>query len=191
MSQFWVTGAAAVFAGTGAGGALQYLGFCEQGVTISLTSLHEDVHADYAGGVPVDLQYMGDVAEIETNLIKYDEVPYQKIISKLPNILGNPNQVPGVIPAGAIGSLMIQQQLAVRLLIYGVYTGAAAFPGMQSVYNFYAACPVGPLNVASSTRVKRPRIQWRAVPTWVLNTQTGYTTGTLYDNSVVGMPVFD
>ena len=70
---YHVQGPALIKTGTGAAGALESLGYSEDGVEISVREYREPVRTDVAGpAVPADLQHMGADAIIRARLSAYD-----------------------------------------------------------------------------------------------------------------------
>lgn len=79
---FTVNGTALVSVGTGAAGALETLGYTQDGVDIEITELTEDIITDVMGRAPQDVQSMGMTARIVVSLIAMDRTVLAKVTGK-------------------------------------------------------------------------------------------------------------
>ncbi len=79
---FAVNGAALVYVGTGAAGALELLGYTDSGVDMDVQELTADIMSDVFGQAPHDVQYMGKTARIVANLIAMDRTILAKITGR-------------------------------------------------------------------------------------------------------------
>lgn len=98
---------------TGAANALEQLGFSEDGVRVTENAFYSDVHTDQNGGTegpPGDIQYFGEVHNVEMTLTRYDDVIVDKL---LPKVRG------GTVGATSTpGTLMAQDGKGFRLLLH-------------------------------------------------------------------------
>jgi hypothetical protein len=192
-TQFYSTGPAMLYVGTAGGGALEFLGFSEDGVNITLNGHFENVNADYAGPVlPADVQFMGEEGFIEATLTRFSDVILDKLLVRLSNsVSGNPGNA-GSIGFNLLGSFMVQAGYAFRLLVYGIYQpNTVQYPNMVAVYNFYQAFLFENAQIPISIRAKRPRIVCRAIPQFTIAASGGNATNVsyiLYDKTTTGMP---
>ena len=80
---FTVNGPALFYTGTGAVGALELLGYTENGVDVRITEHSEPVMTDIFGTqIPHDFQDMGMSAEVRVPLIAMDRTVFLKVIGK-------------------------------------------------------------------------------------------------------------
>ena len=80
---YMVNGTAFVYVGTGAGNALQLLGYTDQGVEMSVDEFKEPIMTDlYGNRVPQDYQDMGMSARITVNLIACDRTVLASVIGR-------------------------------------------------------------------------------------------------------------
>jgi len=113
------------------------LGYSQDGVQLQLIAAFEDIISDFGGpAVPVDSQFMGEQGYVSMTLNKYDESVLQKCAGRR---LGA-SVVPGAIEANGIGSLMIAEAYAYRLLLMFPYSTKSFQSGnMVPCYLFGAA----------------------------------------------------
>jgi hypothetical protein len=94
---FTVNGSAVVSVGTGAAGALETLGYTDQGVDIDIQELTEDILTDVSGRSPQDVQLMGMTARIIVNLIAMDRTVFAKITGRGDRSTVGQTSTPGTI----------------------------------------------------------------------------------------------
>jgi hypothetical protein len=177
---FRVTGPVQIFVGTGADGALQFLGWSETGVRVTLNGEFEDVLCDIGGPkIGTDVIYQGIDAHITCDVIKYDEAVLTALQARVFS------GTSGGIAANTIGALMVSQSQGQRLLLNCPYS--TIYNDMIAAYNFLATYLEGPVDVETGTKVKKARCVWRAIPVWAA---TG-GTATLWNTSTTGMPSLD
>ncbi len=83
VNTYCTFGSALVWTGTGTAGALELLGYTEQGVDIDITENKEELMTDLMGSkTPQDFQDMGMIARIVAPLIAVDTAVLNKIIGK-------------------------------------------------------------------------------------------------------------
>lgn len=190
MSQFYVPGPARIFAGVGAAGALEFLGFSMDGAMIAIQPRFDDVFSDLGGpAVPEDVQFLGHDARITFQLSRFNAGTFHKVRQFLPGMAG---AVDGGMPNYSIGSLLKAEGLAMRLLVRATYgptsPGAkAAYATQRGVYNFPLAYPAEVIETPVSVRTQLPRMTFRAFPDFISD-QGGYT---LYNDSAAGEPAID
>lgn len=175
-AQLWVNGPAAVQVGTGSAGALQHLGFTENGVRISFDAKFEDIHTDISGPmIPHDVQMMGEQAYITLDMNKFDEVVLEHLMVRMATAtyIAAYSSLPGRPGSKAIGTLMQTESAVVRLLINAPYASKAVFfnsstgDEMPLAYNFPTCYPMDAIDLDPvGLRVKKVRIIMRAVPAW-------------------------
>lgn len=180
---FEVAGPCQWFCGTGASGALEFLGWCEGETRVSFAGAEDEIRTDLGGpAIPSDVQWMGEQAFISGDLSRWDKTVLRKIKSRLP---GSGSAVSGGAYAfGAMGALMLAEGYAMRFLVRGGYSAKNLNAGDPPLYNFLAAWPSNNLDTGLSTRASRFRMTMRAIP--VLD----YTTGAsvLYNNVTGTLP---
>jgi hypothetical protein len=79
---FCVNGTALVSVGTGSAGALETLGYTDQGVDIEIEELTNDIITDVMGMAPQEVQSMGMIARITVPLIAVDRTVLAKITGR-------------------------------------------------------------------------------------------------------------
>jgi len=80
---YWVTGPSLVYVGTGSAGALELLGFTENGADIEVTKHYADVLTDIFGPLtPQDIQDFGEVAQVTAPLIAVDRTVLNKAMNR-------------------------------------------------------------------------------------------------------------
>ena len=166
-SQLYVPGPVQIFTGTGGAGAYQFLGWSEQETGTRFASRWEDVHSDVSGPmVPHDVQYMGEEAYVSVTLTRYVESVLTTMSARLPGL------TPGAMASGQLGSLMLGENFAVKLLLFCPYSAKTVFSTtMVPGYVFSAGWLMDDFEVPLSVRVKKPRLVFRCVP--VINVVTG------------------
>lgn len=179
-----VAGPCAWYVGSGAAGALEFLGWCEGETRVSLVGAEDEIRTDLGGPAnPTDVQWMGEQAFVSGDLSRWDKAVLRKLKSRLPG--GGSAVSGGSYAFGALGSLMIAEGYAVRFLIRGGYAASKSFnAGDPPIYNFLAAWPGTNFDVGLSTRASRFRMTMRAIP------KLDFTTGNsvLYNLDVSGLP---
>lgn len=127
--------------------------------------------------VPFDTQFMAQDALIHADLTKFNENVMQLVQTAISG---------GTLGAGsttAIGSLMVAESNAYRLLLYPPYL-AKTFETDMPAYNFLEAYLVDSNDIEISSGVKKVRCVWRAIPQW--NEASGGWT--LFNTSATGKP---
>lgn len=139
------------------GSSLASYGYTEDGAQLAIQAGFEDVHADDAGPfMPADIQWMGQVAQITLNMIRYEKSIADIIESFIRSGTG------GTITSANIGTLMLAGSKYMQLKVAPV----AARSGLSAElpYTFGCCWPVDSINFNMGTRVTRRREIWRAVP---------------------------
>ena len=165
MSNIFVPGAAEIHVGTLANGALQFLGWSEAGVKISIQPFWEDVKTDLGGPMrATDVQRMGEQAIISLDL---------KIINFAAWLSIADGGLGGQTAAGDTGALMLGEGNAYRLLVFRPKSQTARNKrlGMIPCYNFFTAWMVGPDDIDNSMRAMKQRCVFRAIDSVVTATQ--------------------
>lgn len=135
------------------------LGYCEDGVQISLFPRYDDIYSDDMGGrggVPTDSQFLGATASIRCLFTKYEK-------TRLDNVGGYSqaaltNNTKGLLPV--LGSFVRQDSLAATLILVGV----------NELLTFETAFLRGNYEINSGTRMRRYLCDFEA---WL--NQTDYT----------------
>ena len=178
MSQGYVPGPLRIFVGTGTSAAYEFLGYTQDGVQLQLLAAYEDIMSDFGGpAIPVDSQFMGEHGYISATLNKYNESVLQKLAARRQGVGGS--VVAGRIESNGLGSLMVAEAYAVKILLLCPYA-AKTFQSSSIVpcYEFSAGWLHDDFTVPLSVRLKAPRIILRVVPVW--NAAT--LSATLYTN---------
>jgi hypothetical protein len=179
-SGVWVAGPCELHVGVKVGGALAFAGWSLEGFRVRITPLWRPVHADLAGDMPLDMQFMGEMATITGDLAVWDELVLQACQSR-----GNPYAgVPGLMTAGYVGGLMVTEGAAYRTLLYPGFWNVKPTAGPP--YNFLRSFLHGPDDISPiGTRQKRFRVVYQALSLY------GPLDGswTLYNRDVSGKPV--
>ncbi len=183
MSQIFVAGPCEIHCGVGSAGALAFLGWSETGVRVSENPEWDDVPADLSGSrVPYDVQFMGTQAYVSFDLKVWGMDVYNRIAARW-NPFGA--GVPGFMPYGTIGELMIAEGAAFRLLVYPPYKDLK--PGVMGTmrsYNFTKAWLAGPDDINPiGTRAMKIRMIFRAI---MARDQFG--NWLLYNDDATGKP---
>ena len=80
---YWATGPALVYSGTGSVGALELLGFAQNGCEVEITKNYEQIMTDIFGPMtPQELQDFGEVAIITCPLIAVDRTVLAKVMGR-------------------------------------------------------------------------------------------------------------
>lgn len=182
MAQVFVAGPAEIHCGVASGGGLAFLGWSESGVRISENPEWDDVPADLSGSrVPFDVQDMSSQAYISCDLKVWNMAVYNQIAARF---RPQDQNDPGFIPFGAVGSLMLAEGSAYRLLIYPPYIAKPAMATLRP-YNFYAGWLAGPDDINPfGTKAMKVRTIFRSIP--VYNPQNGNFG--LYNADASGKP---
>ena len=181
MSQLFVTGPAEIYVGAG-GSGLEFLGYTDEGVRIQLQGAFEDVFADLGGRrVPIDSLFMGEQAVMTCNLIRFNELVYKHCAKRIPS-----QSARGTYLSNKVGTLMIQEAEAYRVLIDAPYRSKTAFLTMEA-YNFPTAWLDAGTDIGTGTKAKTINCIFRALPAYSL----ANTNFPLYNNSVTGKPSVD
>lgn len=180
MSQTYVAGPCQVHVGTGSAGALEFLGWSVDGVAPRIQAMHEDIYSDFSGpSAPDDISYFPGVGITSIQLVRYNESIAQKLLGWLPS------NAAGSVAQYDVGSLMIAEGKAIRVLFYSPYASSkAAMNGMLGVMNFPTSYPVGDFSIPLSSRARRLPITFRHVVQW--DHVAG--TGILFNSSTAGIP---
>lgn len=98
---FMVNGSALLYTGTGGGGALELLGYTDNGVRMRVIENYSDIISDVFGPMtPHDIQQMGMVANISVPLIACDRSVLAKVTGRSNRAavgqIGTPGLVMGV-----------------------------------------------------------------------------------------------
>lgn len=135
------------------------LGFCEDGVNISVFPKYADIFSDDMGGregVPSDSQFLGATAAVRLMFTKYNKT-YMDNLSCFSQAALTSN-AKGLVPA--LGSFVRQDGLSAVLLLAGTY---------ESI-SFATAFPRGGWEINSGTKYRRYIVDFEA---WL--NQTDYT----------------
>lgn len=137
----------------------QQLGYCEDGVQVSVFPRYSDIFSDDMGGregVPTDSQFLGATASIRLMLTKYQKEICDRLSSFTQASL--PAGTKGLLPV--IGSFVRQDALYAALLLSGV----------NESMNFPIAFMRGGYEINSGTKYRRYIVEFEA---WL--NQTDYT----------------
>lgn len=185
MANIYVPGPSPVAIGS-ANGALSFLGWTEQGVSITEELRTMPVMADYAGPqMPADIMLCGKVATARFRLIDFNEDVLEQYV--FARIGGG---APGVVQKSEIGTLIrAENGLETSLLRFCV---KATRQPLVSIYvnnlagcNFPACFIQGPIEFPFGNR---PQVVPVEVYTWAMIDKTGQTGATLWNEDVSGFP---
>ena len=181
MSQPYVPGGSKIYVSTPGSQAMLFLGYCESEIRPQFTVAHEPIFADYGGpAVPVDSQMMGEYAVVPMDLIRYNE----NVLMALMRRSAVTGSAAGTGGSGSIGSLMLHENAAVRLVLISPYAATkSAYSSMVPCLNFGFAYAMGDVIMPMGIRVRRPRLVMGCYPV-VDPATSGYT---LYTTSVAGL----
>jgi hypothetical protein len=162
-SGIWVAGPTEIHVGVKVGGGLAFLGWSLEGVRVRFNPFWNNVHADLAGMMPLDVQLMGEVAQASCDLAVWDEAVLQACQSR-----GNPyTGSSGFMAGGYVGGLMLTEGAAYRTLIYPPFRDLKPSQAAQLPYNFLRAFLAGPDDIHPlGTRPKRVRVIFQAIPAY-------------------------
>ena len=149
-------GPARIRVDTGAANALEELGYSAEGVTIREEARRLDVPGDENGGsegVPIDIQYLGQIHFVTFELTKYDELILDKLT---PRIYGGTAGT-----EGTIGTLLVANGF--RLLIHST----------TEPRNYLLAMPLEPVETNKGTKFSRVIMGFECYP----------SSGTIYNAS--------
>lgn len=186
MSQFIVTGPCYVQVGMGADNqTLVHLGWSESGFEIEINGYMDDVMCDVGGSkVGTDVIFQGEDAIISGDLNFYNEDTLTALESRL---YTNKTNGAGAIGTGMIGGLMIGQGNAYRLLVYCPYNSLAGMTDQVACWNFPTAWLTDTHRISTGTKVKKHRINFRAIPSWTISSGGGLVSSVLYNSTSAGM----
>lgn len=152
-----IGGPTQIFVGTGAGNALQFLGYTVNGAEITAENVMEDVPGDQGGGdgaIPIEIQVFGQLHRLHLEFSKWDINVFNLLTAAI-----NQNGV-GSISAGfsAIpGTLFFANNAAFRLLVKPPLTA-------QLIRNYQLAIPREPNVYNVGTKWSRLVMDWVAYP---------------------------
>lgn len=152
------------------------LGIATQGVRPRLEPIWEPAPNDATGGAPAEKSFDGVAGTIPYSLSIWNPTVLEKAKLWLPN----QSQVPGVIPAGGIGSLLITGLNFFRVLIW---RSKAAATGEQPFVNF-PMCRLASIDEPTESRGARISMVWEVIDG--ISVCTG--GGPVYDNDGDGWP---
>lgn len=189
-SQFYVAGPTTVFVGTGTASALEFLGWTDGSVEPDFEGDIQRVSADFAGNVSADAQFMGEEATISITLSKFRYACYTKLRARTASAASiTAGMSAGTTGTGAttgsgIGTLMALEGAAVALIFASPYVAKSAFStDMSPGLNFGIAWVDGRYSSPMGAKVGKPRITFRAIPSWALN-----GSGVLFTQTIPSLP---
>ena len=95
---YMINGTAFVYVGTGSGGALELLGYTDQGVEMNVDEFKMEIYTDlYGQRTPQDFQDMGMLARISTPLIACDREVLAKITGRGDRTQVGMTSTPGLV----------------------------------------------------------------------------------------------
>jgi hypothetical protein len=175
----WVAGPCELHAGVGPGDSLLFVGWTLDGVAIESVPYFSPVRADDAGMMPRSMQRMGETWRVIAPLAVWDDDVLEACKSR-----GDPTGgTPGVMPVGDIGTMMLEEGSAYRLLVYpGFYGMPGKKPGKPN--NFLRAYLRSDRTHPVGTRQKIVHAVWECLS--FRDPLTGTYTG--FDRNVSGKP---
>lgn len=191
--QPWVNGPVDLYVGTGSQGALEKLGFSENGVNLNFIYPTVPFHSDDMGAeTPQDIQIFPPHAFCEFDLNQWDEAVWTKVQARTYKILTQTG-LNGAFDMLDPGSFLRLEGYMYRLLLDAPYAAKTAFTGMTP-YNFLAATLEGQVRTGPlSTRPKKHAGLFHAIPTKRAVGGGVYVSGnyiwTTYNASTAGKPV--
>lgn len=97
VDTYAINGTAFVYVGTGSAGALQLLGYTEQGVDVDTTENKTEIMTDLFGDkTPQDFQDMGMITQVIIPLIAYDTVVMQQVLGRGDRTVWGGLNTPGI-----------------------------------------------------------------------------------------------
>lgn len=157
-TQFYVSGPAYTWAGTGTANAWEFVGYSRSGLTVQITPEFEDIEVDYAGRTPGDVAFLGQTARVSGSFTRYDEAIMTKMVSYIAG------STPGQGGSNSLGSLLNTEGNAYPLLVYSPYSFKTQYGAMVPGFWFYSTYLADPYDVTLNIRAKAPNIGWRAIP---------------------------
>jgi len=163
-----VNGAALVYVGTGGGGALQLLGYTDQGVDMEIMENKMEIFTDIFGPMtPQDFQEMGLMARVAVPLIAMDRTVLNTVIGRSDQTTKGQVGTPGLV-LGVNG--------------YSFRLGIASL--FDSPWNFPAAITRPRFGTRLATKANPFRIEFLAWPYAPYTVTTGRNT-TLWTRSLL------
>jgi hypothetical protein len=167
--------------GSVAANTVLFLGWGEAAPVININSQHLPVMSDVAGGVPFDLMFQGEDADISVDLTVYNEIVFRKLVAR-PRYSGTA----GTGATGDIGTL--HRTEGTNFCLYLQFPYASTKTAFQSAadgdelpegYRFPSCCIDGPVQIIGGTKVNKRRVRFRAIP--VIASTGSYV---LYDHNM-------
>jgi len=135
-----IAGAAHIKVGTGAGAALESLGYTDNGAQVTAQAYIEPIPGDENGGdagPPIELNYLGETYRVRLELTKWDAAVADKIACRTRGgTAGTPT---------AAGTLIFANSYDFRVLIHTTTTP----------FNFLRTVPSEPITINKGTRYSR------------------------------------
>lgn len=152
----FVSGPVQWYVNTGENKSWQYLGMCENDVSVDLSSEWDDVMLDGGGfRLPFEKQFFGMSASVSGDLVRYDNT----VLANLKNWLNQPEATQGQLPNGSIGALVRTEGLDFGLILTSMYATKDAYreAGAEPLLYFPWVTPVA-MRKSLSTRATRERV---------------------------------
>ncbi len=182
-----------MYVGLDAGGALLFLGYSEQGMSIQIRETFRDYYTDTLGPkVPQDVQRFQADALITGDLIRWNESVLQLMEDRSRDVSGR-----GVLSRAEVGAWILAQRKAYRFLcdapnsVAAINPYAALWPDMVP-YNFPNAYLHETMERKRGSKVETVHIVMRALAYFAPPTDEGdelQDTAVLYNAVRTGIPV--
>lgn len=119
VNTFTIFGDALIYVGTGSAGALELLGYTEQGVDLDITENKDEIMTDLMGSkTPQDFQDMGMIARAVMPLIALDTAVLDKVIGRSDRTAFGQVGSPGLPLATAGYAFTMAIQSGISSLLY-------------------------------------------------------------------------
>ena len=182
-TQIWTTGPAPIATGTGASGAMEFLGFSENGFTVRESAFFRPIHDDARGPeMAADQMALGKAVVISGQVITYDMAVLGRVKARYLVSGGSP----GAIVAGELGALLKLEGLTMNVMIKFPYASKSQMSGMDSGIRIIGGYVMGDIGTPTGVKAMTVNLTFAAI----INFNTTNNTGTLFDNDVSGFPAY-
>lgn len=159
MARQYVTGAAHIFVGVGAGYSPVYLGTAERYPKIVLRPNYKPTFADQGGEVPFDMSFQGEEGFVFADISRWNEATYAALAAR-----PRPNGIRGSNAPGDVGTLLQAEGMTYPLWVYFPYFSKPAFAGMPAGYRFLSSYVAGPDELEPlGTTPRKIRLTWHCL----------------------------
>lgn len=176
---FYVPGPAQIAVGTGASGALEFLGHTRDGAHVREDLFTEPVICDIAGSrQPADMLALGKLVTVSLVIVRYDPAVMTKLNSRY--IGGSA----GALSANEIGTLMLSEDKTFKVAIKSTYQSKTIFTNyLAGIRLLWAFLDQGH-DFNLSTSVQEHQMTFLGL----MNVDPATLTGTCWDSDMTGFP---